>query len=1204
MKKIILFLCLIVSSTLFSQTLLLEENFDYTVGDLLTTHGWLQSGSTATNPLTVTAPGLTYPNYPSTVGNASTLTTSGQDDYTSFSSTTSGSVYLSFLLNVQTAKSGGDYFIAISPSNGQTNYYCRTYIKSSGAGYLLGLTKSNETPVVYGTTVLSFNTTYLVVCKHSFVAGTTTDDIESIYVFASPTIPATEPSLPSIPEVGPYTNGTKTDPTSLGYITLRQGSATTAAGLRIDGIRVSDSWFVLLTSPPVATSATNVVAISFDANWNAVSGASGYKLDVATDIGFTNILAAYNNLDVGNAVTKTVTGLTAGVTYYYRVRAYNSASESGLNSNTKANVEITLAGIEAGTLAYTELDPATQITATSTVAANLTNLDGAIVQITSNYQNGADVLGFTDANGITGVWDASTGTMTLAGAATVANYQTALRSVTYQNTSQNPSTSQRTVSFTVIGASLINSNTITRNISVAAVNNAPALAGIEVANLNYTEGEGAKQITSSLTVSDVDNTALQSAVVQVTSNYVNGEDVLTFTNQNGIAGTWTAGTGTLNLTGASSVANYQTALQSIGYQNTSQNPSTAVRTVSITVNDGALNSNTPARNINVTAVNNPPTLSSIEMSPLIYPTGNPAVVITQTIVLNDPDNVNIASAEVKIAGHYQNGNDVLAFVDANGITGTWDVSTGKMTLTGVTTIANYQTALRSVTYQHTEGASPDKYSRTITFKTNDGTAYGNTVSRDINLGNTPPVLAGIESTPLEFKQGEAPKTVTGGITITDEGIPNLQNATIWISNNYKNGDDVLSFINQNGIVGTWYPTQGVLVLNLGSSVSNYEAALRNVTYNNISNNPGTLPKTVSFKVSDMYMESNVVTRTINITPVYTVALVTNPTNGGTTTGVGTFDPGTSVTVTATPNTGYIFVNWTEGETEVSTSATYTFTINSSRTLTANFALTQCTVTTSSSPTDGGTTSGGGTFDYGTSVTVTATPNVGYAFLNWTSGGTVVSTSQNYTFTVSGIYNLVANFMMLPVLTVTPNFVTVGPSSGTASFNVTNTGGGTMDWTAVSDIFWIKIKTGASGTNGGTINVTYDHNNSALRVGTITITATGVNGSPKIVEMRQDEPVTFVENLNLGIPDDFRLEQNYPNPFNPSTKIRYGLPKESNVVLTVYNILGEEVAKLVNDVQSAGYYEANFAATNLSSGIYVYRISAGSFTQIRKMLLIK
>ena len=195
-------------------------------------------------------------------------------------------------------------------------------------------------------------------------------------------------------------------------------------------------------------------------------------------------------------------------------------------------------------------------------------------------------------------------------------------------------------------------------------------------------------------------------------------------------------------------------------------------------------------------------------------------------------------------------------------------------------------------------------------------------------------------------------------------------------------------------------------------------------------------------------------------------------------------------------------------------------------------------------------------------------------------------------------------MMLPILTVTPDFLSVGPTADTASLNVSNTGSGTMNWIAISDIFWIKVTSGASGTNNGIIHISYNHNNSVSRVGTITITADGVAGSPKIVEIRQGEAITYVVNLNLGIPGAYRFEQNYPNPFNPITKIRYGLPQESNVVINVYNVLGEEVAKLVNNFQYAGFYEVNFDASNLTSGIYIYRISAGSFIQLRKMLLIK
>lgn len=101
----------------------------------------------------------------------------------------------------------------------------------------------------------------------------------------------------------------------------------------------------------------------------------------------------------------------------------------------------------------------------------------------------------------------------------------------------------------------------------------------------------------------------------------------------------------------------------------------------------------------------------------------------------------------------------------------------------------------------------------------------------------------------------------------------------------------------------------------------------------------------------------------------------------------------------------------------------------------------------------------------------------------------------------------------------------------------------------------------------------------------------------------DSMGTDVEN-EFELPIEFSLEQNYPNPFNPSTNINFALPKTSEVSLVVYNLLGQQVANLVNGNLKAGNHSIRFNASALSSGIYIYRIQAGNFVQTKKMMLIK
>jgi subtilisin family serine protease len=99
------------------------------------------------------------------------------------------------------------------------------------------------------------------------------------------------------------------------------------------------------------------------------------------------------------------------------------------------------------------------------------------------------------------------------------------------------------------------------------------------------------------------------------------------------------------------------------------------------------------------------------------------------------------------------------------------------------------------------------------------------------------------------------------------------------------------------------------------------------------------------------------------------------------------------------------------------------------------------------------------------------------------------------------------------------------------------------------------------------------------------------------------PTNVTQNGN-GIPQKYTLGQNYPNPFNPATKISFDIPNSELVTIKVYNVLGKEISTLVNEVKDAGSYVAGFNGSGHSSGTYFYKIQAGEFTQVKKMILLK
>ena len=166
---------------------------------------------------------------------------------------------------------------------------------------------------------------------------------------------------------------------------------------------------------------------------------------------------------------------------------------------------------------------------------------------------------------------------------------------------------------------------------------------------------------------------------------------------------------------------------------------------------------------------------------------------------------------------------------------------------------------------------------------------------------------------------------------------------------------------------------------------------------------------------------------------------------------------------------------------------------------------------------------------------------------------------------------------------TPAGFDVGPgylTLVTLTFTITNrTKGDSLTIAAGSNDFYLFDSHNNVNLGGGFV-----------RVGGGNLTRTGITGVTDVAER--------------SLPAAYFLDQNYPNPFNPSTAIAFALPRETRVTLEVYNLLGQRVALLVDDVRPAGYYSQRFDGSSFGSGIYFYRLNAGEVSFLKKMLLVK
>ncbi|MGN7614069.1 LamG-like jellyroll fold domain-containing protein [Magnetococcales bacterium HHB-1] len=307
-----------------------------------------------------------------------------------------------------------------------------------------------------------------------------------------------------------------------------------------------------------------------------------------------------------------------------------------LTVDVTAQGETPLISSAAGSITYTENDAATVINGDLVLSdADSSNLSGATVSISVGYVNGEDLLSFADQNGITGSWDAGSGILTLSGSATVADYQTALRSVEYSSSSENPSTTDRGVSFTVTDSDNISSAALVSTITVNAVNDAPVISNLSSDTLSASAGNSAGTVIeqgSDLTVTDADSANFDGAVLEVSiiANGVATEDFLSIQNQGTSAGeigvsgsnvtyggvtigSFSGGSAgavlSINLNASADAAAATALLKNITYQNNNvATPSTLDRTINFSLTDG--DGGATSTNAIVSITNNAPVVVS------------------------------------------------------------------------------------------------------------------------------------------------------------------------------------------------------------------------------------------------------------------------------------------------------------------------------------------------------------------------------------------------------------------------------------------------------------------------------------------------------------------------------------------------------------------------------------------------------------------
>lgn len=497
------------------------------------------------------------------------------------------------------------------------------------------------------------------------------------------------------------------------------------------------------------------------------------------------------------------------------------------------------------------VDDVDNVTASSARAVLAAAPDGA-----------AEILAVQNFPSFAAAYDTTTRTLTITATPpqTHASFEAILRTLTYRNTSAAPTLGGRSVAIVVNDGDL-DSSADTATFTVAGVNDDPALdlnadAGGTGFAATWTEGSGPVVIVSStaLVITDPDSATLAQATAVLAPNTDAPAEVLAVdVTGTSITAAWAGST--LTLSGVASLADYQQVLRTLTYNSSSQDPTVAARTVTVTVDDGAGGTAAAESTITLVAVNGAPALDldpgtvGTGFATTFTEDGGPVAAVANNLLLTDLDSDNLTGATAQILPAVLNpGVEILAVTPFAGITVAFDTGSGVLSLTGNRPVADYQTILRSLTYDN-QSPNPDTSARSIQISVDDGGLNGVTTalaSITIVAVNNAPVIdlngpvAGIDmTTPITFLEGMAPLTMfSGAATVGDADSTTLVSASVTLTNALDGADETLALGTAvPGITATFDAGTGVLSLSGAATLAEYQLALNAVTYANASQAP-------------------------------------------------------------------------------------------------------------------------------------------------------------------------------------------------------------------------------------------------------------------------------------------------------------------------------------------------------------------------------